>query len=411
MARTRSPDWRLGATTPSTPAAATGTSSRRRREASLTLLGDARADFEGVAEGYTRYYAEGATGDFFTTTFSLMNPNRVPANVSFRFQLGAGPEITHALTLEPDQHMNFDPSTLAGMASTPFATIVTADQQIVTSRTMSWDRSAYGVHQGTGVSTPRTAWYIAEGATLPRFSLFYLLQNPGDTPANVTVRYFLQAAGSVPIERTYVVAPRSRYTIGVHDDPALVNQELSAAILTDGTPIVVERAMYRSGPRHFEAGTAVSAAPAPAASWYFAEGATGPYFDEFLLLANPGQTSVTATVNYLLPDGRVITRPHDVPGGTRRTVWVDYEDPALADTAVSMHVEATGPIVAERAMWWPGSSDTWTGGHASLGATSCRTPLGRVRPGCRRTDQRRAVAARGQPWRHANHDSDDLAVR
>ena len=152
--------------------------------------------------------------------------------------------------------MNFDPSTIAGMASTPFATIVTADQQIVTSRTMSWDRSGYGTHQGTGVSTPRTAWYIAEGATLPRFSLYYLLQNPGDTPANVTVRYLPQAAGSVPIERTYIVAPRSRYTIGVHDDPALVNQELSAAIFTDGTPIVVERAMYRSGPRLFEAGAA-----------------------------------------------------------------------------------------------------------------------------------------------------------
>ena len=80
------------------------------------------------------------------------------------------------------------------MASTPFGTIVTADQQIVTSRTMSWDRSGYGTHQGSGVSTPRTAWYIAEGATLPRFSLYYLLQNPGDTAANVTVRYLPQAS-------------------------------------------------------------------------------------------------------------------------------------------------------------------------------------------------------------------------
>ena len=166
------------------------------------------------------------------------------------------------------------------------------------------------------------------------------------------------------------MAPRSRYTIGVHDDPALVNQELSAEVLTDGTPIVVERAMYRSGPRLFEAGAAVTAAPAPAANWHFAEGATGAYFDEFLLLANPGQISVTATVYYLLPDGGVITRQHDVPAGTRRTVWVDDEDPALADTAVSMRLEASGPIVAERAMWWPGSGDTWTGGHASLGATT-----------------------------------------
>jgi hypothetical protein len=127
--------------------------------------------------------------------------------------------------------------------------------------------------------------------------------------------------------------------------------------------------MYHSGPRLFEAGAAAAAAAAPAVTWYFAEGATGPYFDEFLLLANPGQASVTATVHYLLPEGGVITRQHEVPAGTRRTVWVDLEDPALADTAVSMHVDASGPIVAERAMWWPGTSDTWAGGHASLGAT------------------------------------------
>ena len=334
------------------------------------LIGNARADFVGLVEPYIRYYSEGSTGEFFTTTFSLTNPNRFPANVSFRFQLPDGPEITHALTMAPEEHIDVDPSMIAGMASTPFATIVAADRQIVTTRTMSWDRSAYGVHRGTGVGTPRTAWYVAEGATLPRFSLFYLLQNPGDAPANVTIRYLLQAAEDASIERTYAVAPRSRYTIAVHDDPALVGQELSAEILSDGPPIVVERAMYRSGPRFFEAGAAVTAAPAPASSWYFAEGATGAYFDEFLLLANPGQISVTATVSYFLPEGGVIVRQHDLPAGTRRTIWVEYEAAALSDTAVSVLVEASGPIVAERAMWWPGSSDTWTGGHATLGATN-----------------------------------------
>ena len=81
-------------------------------------------------------------------------------------------------------------------------------------------------------------------------------------------------------------------------------------------------------------------------------------------------------MNYLLPDGGVIVRQHEVPGRSRRTIWVDYEDPALADTAVSMHVEASGPIVAERAMWWPGSSDSWIGGHASLGATNAAARWG-----------------------------------
>ena len=332
------------------------------------LSGQARADFVGLVEPYTRYYSEGATGPFFSTTFSLTNPGTVAAQVSLRFQRPDEPEVTHALVLEPRQHVVFDPATQPGLESTAFSTIVDANRQIISARTMVWDRSGYGTHRGMGIGTPRTSWYIAEGATLPRFSLFYLVQNPGDTTATVTIRYLLQAHVDTPVERTYVVAPRSRYTIAVHDDPALVNQELSAEIIAD-VPIVVERSMYRSDPRLFEAGAAVTAAPATSASWFFAEGATGSYFDMFLLLANPGLTSLTATVEYLLPDGGVIVRQHEIPAGARRTLWVDYEAPELADTAVSIVVTASGPIVAERAMWWPGTDGTWTGGHASLGTT------------------------------------------
>lgn len=334
-----------------------------------SLTGEVRADFVGVIEPYQRYYAEGSTGAFFTTTYSLTNPWPTPANVSFRFQLPVGPEITHALTLAPGQHVELDASTIPGLESTAFSAVINADRQIFSARTMDWDRSGYGTHRGTGVQAPRTAWFMAEGATIGRFSLFYLLQNPGDVPATVTIRYLIQALGTVPVVRTYLVAPHSRYTIGVHDDPALVHQELSAEITTDGAPIVVERAMYWSEPRLFEAGAAATASPAPAATWYFAEGATGTYFELFLLLANPGAVDVTASVHYLLPDGSVVSRVHEVPAGTRRTVWVDHEDPLLADTAVAMRVEASAPIVAERAMWWPGLLDTWAGGHASLGST------------------------------------------
>ena len=47
------------------------------------------------------------------------------------------------------------------------------------------------------------------------------------------------------------------------------------------------------------------------------------------------------------------------------------EDQALASTSVSMEVTSTNgvPIVAERAMWWPGSSPaTWHEAHVSAGS-------------------------------------------
>ena len=291
------------------------------------------------------------------------------------------------------------PSTVPGLESTAFSTVISADQQIFSAPDDGL--GSLGVRHAPRHRRRNAAHCVVHRGRrdAARFSLFYLLQNPGDTPANVTVRYLLQAAGSAPIERTYIVAPRSRYTIGVHDDPALANQELSAAVFTDGTPIVVERAMYRSGPRLFEAGAAATAAPAPATSWYFAEGATGPYFDEFLLLANPGPTSVTATVNYLLPDGSVITRQHELPGrhapdglgglrgpGTGRYRRQHAGRGQRADRRRTCDVVAGQQRDVDRRSCEPGSDQR-------------RPALGRGRPGCRRTGQRRAVAARGQSHR------------
>jgi hypothetical protein len=44
----------------------------------------------------------------------------------------------------------------------------------------------------------------------------------------------------------------------------------------------------------------------------------------------------------------------------------------LSDTAVGLVVEANHPVLAERAMWWPGSAGTWYEAHASAGRTeSC----------------------------------------
>jgi hypothetical protein len=122
----------------------------------------------------------------------------------------------------------------------------------------------------------------------------------------------------------------------------------------------------------FIAGHAAAAVAAPATRWLLAEGATGSFFDLFVLIANPGLETAQLSLTYLLPDGRRIVRLHDVPGMSRGTVWVDFEDAALADTAVSTIVESLNavPVVVERAMWWPGpSAGTWYEAHVSAGST------------------------------------------
>ncbi len=91
----------------------------------------------------------------------------------------------------------------------------------------------------------------------------------------------------------------------------------------------------------------------------------------FLLLANPSTDLAGVEVTFHLPDGQPITRAYAVAPRSRRTIWVDQEDPRLLDTSFSTQVASNVPIVAERAMWWGSASSTdWVEGHSEVGATA-----------------------------------------
>jgi hypothetical protein len=156
----------------------------------------------------------------------------------------------------------------------------------------------------------------------------------------------------------------------------LASADVSASIAAN-QPIIAERAMYVSDATLFRGGHASAGIAALSPSWFFAEGATGGFFDLFLLLANPGTDPVSVIVEYLTDGGTVRTKTYMVAARSRRTVWVDDESfgsegRALANAAVSMRVSASAPIAAERAMWWPGTG-SWQEGHATAGATATAT--------------------------------------
>jgi hypothetical protein len=187
--------------------------------------------------------------------------------------------------------------------------------------------------------------------------------------ADVTIRYL--KPNGVPLVQTYQVAPHSRLTILVNEIAGLESTDLSAEIIAT-RPIVAERAMYRStSAQLFAAGHVGAGAPAPSTSWFFAEGATGDFFNLYLLLGNPNASDASVDVRYLLPDGQTITRTYVVAANTRRTVDVAWEDPRLKSTSVGMSITSSLPIVAERAMWWPGPTlaPEWYESHVVLGAT------------------------------------------
>jgi hypothetical protein len=320
---------------------------------------------------FTRHFAEGVTGPFFDTTYSLMNPGTTATTATLTFRTSAGQSFTQVTPLPAGgRPVEVLVDSVPGMANEVFGTTIEAGAPLVVSRRVTWDASGYGSHASGGVPDAATEWLLPEGVTGP-FDTYYLLHNPNTTNAVVDVTCY-RPAPLVPVTIPGVVVPAgSRATLLANlIDPQAANTSLSARIRsTNGVPIVAERATYRSGTAFYEAGTAAEGVTAARDTWYFAEGATIGDFETFLLLMNPSASDAQVEVRYLRRSGLPpVIRTYTAPAASRTTIWVDAE-PGLAAEEVGMVVRATNgvPVAAERAVWW---GTSFLEGHSSPGAAS-----------------------------------------
>lgn len=115
------------------------------------------------------------------------------------------------------------------------------------------------------------------------------------------------------------------------------------------------------------AATAHAQTPPPApVKWYLAEGATGSYFEEDILIGNPNATAADIKITFLRSDGgAAVVDTFTMAASSRRTVRVNGIAGLENVGGVSAVVESTNslPIVVERTMYW--ANGTKRGGHTS----------------------------------------------
>jgi hypothetical protein len=321
------------------------------------------------------YLAEGATGTFFDLDLLLANPNSVPVNITATFlKPGGQGTVVQQYTLPATSRSTVSVDAIPGLEGAEVSTVVTAPAStpIVVERTMRWNDTGYGAHTDKASPSTSTKWYFAEGSQ-GFFFTYLLLANPHNAANQVSVTYLRESVG--PITRQYTLDPLERFTVDLGADADLVNQSFGMEV-TFTLPGIAERAMYFGLSPLWIGGHESMGVTLPSRNWFLAEGATGTFFETFVLLANPSATAASATVRYLPDTGVPVQKEYDVPPGQRVTINIQAEDPALVNAAVATQVTSDVPIIVERAQYWPDPAPSWYEAHNSFGVTSTATRWG-----------------------------------
>jgi hypothetical protein len=315
---------------------------------------------------FTYQLAEGATGAFFDEDITLTNPSGADAPVRIDFLLERGPSGAFAAVNVP-AHSPHQIAVDSAFPDDAISAVVHSTNAVplAVERTMSWDANGYGGHGGTSTS-PNTRWLFAEGSQ-GYFHTYVLLANDNAASVDVAIRFLLEGGGVVthPVS----VPARQRVTVHAGDIPALRDLSFGIEVIASDA-IIAERSMYfpSGGARLFEGGHESPGVNATSTRWFLAEGATGPFFDCFILLSNPTGSVAHTTLTYLLTSGETITQTLDVPANGRSTVNVETVDARLANTPVSTTVTSDVGIIVERSMYWTDDA-RWREAHNSLGVT------------------------------------------
>lgn len=296
----------------------------------------------------TWYLPEGCTAYGFDTYILVQNPGTETARVNLTYMTKGNSALEQLIEVAPGSRYTVEVDSVPGMESCEFSTRVTSGTPVVVERSMYFDYNGMkDGHNSPGATGLSKDWYFAEGYTAGSFDTYILLMNPSEHSAAVTVTLTDPAGRTADVE--FGMPPRSRRTFAVDRLNGWERREFSAHVRSS-VPVAAERAIYFNY-NGIKGGHDALGSTVPARSWYLAEGYTAQGFDTYVLLQNPTDSKVTVKARYMLRDGRNIDESYRLAPRSRYTVCVDKVK-GLDAEEVSVHLEASMPVVVERSMYF-----------------------------------------------------------
>jgi N-acetylmuramoyl-L-alanine amidase len=308
------------------------------------------------------YFAEGYTGEGFEQWLCVYNPGESAVDLEAEYQLEGGGTMQKTWTLGGRSRF----SQYVNQAVGPGRNVsikLRASGPVVAERPMYFNYSGkwQGGHVALGAYRPSENWYFAEGYTGSGFEEWLCLQNPGDTPAPVSVTFVVDQGD--PVQIGTELAPRSRRTFYVNQEVG-AGRQVSIRVASPGVPVIAERPIYYDYHGWARGGDIGNGTVRPSSAWFFAEGYTGEGFEEWLCLFNPQPEDVEVTLLLFLPENEVVKMRQYLPAFSRRSFNVNTLSYLQGDTA--MFVLASLPVVAERPLYFKYGGG-WSGGSLQSG--------------------------------------------
>jgi len=228
----------------------------------------------------------------------------------------------------------------------------------------------------TSTATPSpnngpTTLYFAEGYTgrltsngRATFNETLSILNANPFTATVQIQYLIE--GGAPVVVTRSIAPTSTLRESVNSD--IGPDKNVAAVVSSASRVTAERIIRRTGAAGVLDANSSLGNPNLGKTFYFAEGYTGASFQEYLTLANPGNTTANVTVTFA-PQGATgsvtQTLTLQIPPQGRVTRNIRRDTLGIPNKSLGLVVTSDQPVMAERVLYF-GDGD----GSAKYGSTA-----------------------------------------
>jgi len=302
----------------------------------------------------------GSTVAVTGTGFAVSQP------LTLTFGQGASAATLISGTVSTDAAGVFTTTTVVPSTAITGTAAITA-----TDRSGNTGAGAFNVAFPYNVNNGPTTLYFAEGYTgriatngKANFDETLSILNANPFTATVQIQYLIE--GGAPVLVTRSIAPTSTLRESVNTDVG--PDKNVAAVVSSASRVTAERIIRRTGTAGVLDANSSLGNPSLGKTFYFAEGYTGVSFQEYLTVANPGNTTANVTVAFA-PQGATgsvtQTLTLQIPPQGRVTRNIRRDTLGIPNKSLGLVVTSDQPIMAERVLYF-GDGD----GSAKYGSTA-----------------------------------------